>query len=54
MINRHLAIRECWVTSDEEYLNYLHERDKWKDVATLVMIRSERQIDEHLFKFRPG
>jgi predicted transposase YbfD/YdcC len=41
-----MEIRECWATSDEEYLNYLRERDKWKHVATLAMIRSERQIGE--------
>ena len=41
-----MEIRECWATSDEEYLNYLRERDKWKHVATLAMIRSERQIVE--------
>jgi predicted transposase YbfD/YdcC len=41
-----MEIRECWATSDEEYLNYLRERDKWKHVSTLAMIRSERQIDE--------
>jgi predicted transposase YbfD/YdcC len=41
-----IEIRECWATSDEEYLNYLRERDKWKNVTTLAMIRSERRIDE--------
>lgn len=41
-----LETRECWATSDEEYLNYLRERDKWKHVSTLAMIRSERHIDE--------
>ena len=41
-----IEIWECWATSDEEYLNYLRERDKWKKVSTLAMIRSERQIDE--------
>lgn len=41
-----VEIRECWATSDEEYLNYLRERDKWKNVTTLAMIRSERQIGE--------
>jgi predicted transposase YbfD/YdcC len=43
-----MEIRECWATSDEEYLDYLRERDKWKGVKTLAMIRSERQIDEQI------
>ena len=48
-----MEIRECWATSDEEYLNYLRERDKWKEVKTLAMIRSERQISEQVeVKFR--
>lgn len=41
-----LEIRECWATSEAEYLNYLRERDKWQQITTLAMIRSERQIDE--------
>lgn len=41
-----IEIRECWATSAAEYLDYLRERDKWKQVSTLAMIRSERQIDE--------
>ena len=45
--NQHgrMEIRECWATSDEEYLNYLRQREKWPAVNTLAMIRSERQID---------
>jgi predicted transposase YbfD/YdcC len=43
-----LEIRECWATSDEDYLNYLRERDKWPEVKTLALIRSERQIDEQV------
>jgi predicted transposase YbfD/YdcC len=40
-----LEIRECWATSQVDYLNYLRDRDKWSQVKTLAMIRSERQID---------
>jgi predicted transposase YbfD/YdcC len=43
-----LEIRECWATSDEDYLNYLRERDKWTEVKTLALIRSERQIGEQI------
>ncbi len=48
-----MEIRECWATSDEDYLNYLRERGKWPEVKTLAMIRSERQIGEQIeVKFR--
>jgi predicted transposase YbfD/YdcC len=48
-----MEIRECWATSDEEYLNYLHERERWPEVKTLAMIRSERRIGEQVeVKFR--
>lgn len=43
-----LEIRECWATSDEEYLNYLRERDQWREVKTLAMICSKRQIGEEV------
>jgi len=48
-----LEIRECWATSDEDYLNYLGERDKWPQVQTVAMTRSERRIGEQVeVKFR--
>jgi predicted transposase YbfD/YdcC len=48
-----LEIRECWATSDEEYLNYLRERERWPEVKTLAMIRSERRLGDQVeVKFR--
>jgi predicted transposase YbfD/YdcC len=48
-----LEIRQCWATSDEEYLNYLRERERWPEVKTLAMIRSERKMGEQVeVKFR--
>lgn len=48
-----LEIRQCWAISDEEYLNYLREREKWPEIKTLAMIRSERRIGERVeVKFR--
>lgn len=48
--NQHgrLEIRQCWATSDEEYLNYLRERERWPQVKTLAMIRSERRMGERV------
>lgn len=41
-----VEIRECWATSSKECLDYMRGRDNWKALATLAMIRSERQIGD--------
>lgn len=38
-----IEIRECWTISDADYLEYLRQHQAWKDLRTLVMIRSERR-----------
>mgnify|MGYP005859171001 CR=1 FL=1 len=38
-----LEIRQCWTTSDAEYLAYLREGEKWAGLKTLAMIVTERQ-----------
>jgi len=38
-----LEIRQCWATSDAEYLAYLREGEKWVGLKTLAMIVTERQ-----------
>ena len=41
-----MEIRECWAISAEEYLAYVRDRQNWKNLSTLAMIRSERRVGE--------
>jgi predicted transposase YbfD/YdcC len=41
-----MEIRECWAISEEDYLAYVRDRQKWKNLSTLAMIRSERRVGE--------
>jgi predicted transposase YbfD/YdcC len=43
-----MEIRECWATSNLECLDYLRGCDNWKHLATLAMIRSERQVNDQV------
>jgi predicted transposase YbfD/YdcC len=43
-----LEIRQCWTLSDWEYLDYLRHRQDWKNLHTLIMIRTERRKEEHV------
>lgn len=40
-----MEIRQCWATSDAEYLNTIRNRQKWKGLASIVMIVAERITD---------
>lgn len=39
-----IEIRECWTLSDPEFLDYLRQRETWKNLQTLVMVRAARRI----------
>jgi predicted transposase YbfD/YdcC len=39
-----IEIRECWTLSDPEFLDYLRQRDTWKNLQTIIMLRAERRI----------
>ena len=41
-----MEIRECWTTSAPDYLAYLPNRSAWPGLHTLVMIRSERRLED--------
>ncbi len=41
-----MEIRECWAISEEEYLDFLRGRERWKGVQTLARIVSERRLPE--------
>ena len=38
-----LEIRQCWATSDKDYLAYLREGSQWFELKSLAMIVTERQ-----------
>lgn len=40
-------IRQCWTTSDVEYLNTLRDPQKWQGLSSIVMIVAERITDRH-------
>jgi len=41
-----MEIRECWAISEENYLAYVGDRQNWKNLSTLAMIRSERRFND--------
>jgi predicted transposase YbfD/YdcC len=42
-----IEIRQCWTTSDPEYLNTIRDQQKWKGLKSIVMIVAERITDRH-------
>ena len=48
-----IEIRECWATSDQEYLQYIASRADWKALQSIAMVQAERRIgDEKTVKRR--
>lgn len=41
-----IEIRDCWTTSDEDYMRYVQDRDEWAALHTLVMVQTERRIGD--------
>jgi len=41
-----LEIRECWSTSDPEYLNYIGTLAEWRGLQSIAMIQAERQLGD--------
>jgi predicted transposase YbfD/YdcC len=39
-------IRECWSTSDPEYLNYIATLAEWRGLQSIAMIEAERQLGD--------
>lgn len=37
-------VRRCWAIDDEVQLQLLRQRDKWRDLQTIVMIETERTV----------
>jgi len=36
-----LEIRECWVITDQEYLDFVRRQEAWKNLRSLIRIRTE-------------
>lgn len=43
-----LETRQCWATSDPEYLAYLRNGEKWAGLKTLAMIITERRTGDKI------
>jgi len=41
-----VEIRECWSTSDPEYLNYIATLAQWRGLQSIAMVRAERQLGD--------
>ena len=41
-----IETRRCWAVSDPHLLRYVDEANEWKGLSSIVMIESERVIDE--------
>jgi len=41
-----VEIRECWSTSDPEYLNYIGTLAEWRGLQSISMIQAERQVGD--------
>jgi predicted transposase YbfD/YdcC len=39
-------VRECWSTSDPDYLSYIDSLGEWRDLQSIAMVRSERQVGD--------
>jgi predicted transposase YbfD/YdcC len=41
-----VEVRECWSTSDPEYLNYIGTLAEWQGLQSIAMIQAERQLGD--------
>jgi predicted transposase YbfD/YdcC len=41
-----IEIRECWTTSDAEYLHHIDTLAEWKGLRSIAMVQAERQLGE--------
>lgn len=47
-----LEVRECWVFSPHEYAPYFRTLDKWPSLRSVVMVISERHLNQQLTRER--
>lgn len=40
-----IETRECWVTSDPEYIDYVDPEDSWQKLRSLAIVKATRVID---------
>lgn len=41
-----IEIRDCWVISDPDILNYLRNREKWPGLGSIAAVMAERRVGE--------
>jgi len=51
-VNKHgrLEIRQCWTISEEEYLQYLPDHHKWRNLRTIIKVEYERREGQKIKK----
>jgi predicted transposase YbfD/YdcC len=50
-----IEVRECWTTSDPDYLSYINEQlSEWPGLSSLAMVKSQRTVigEETTIKYR--
>lgn len=50
-----IEVRECWATSDPDYLSYINEQlSEWPGLSSLAMVKSQRTVigEETTIKYR--
>ena len=40
-----IEIRRCWAVSEPDYLDYINDGGRWKNLASIAMVESERRVD---------
>lgn len=43
-----IEIRQCWTLADPDFLDFLSQRTAWPNLQTVVMIRAERRLGQHI------
>jgi predicted transposase YbfD/YdcC len=41
-----IEVRECWTTSDPEYLQYIGSLADWKGLQSIALVQAERRVGE--------
>jgi predicted transposase YbfD/YdcC len=47
-----IEIRQCWTITEQDYIEYLPDYQKWRALRTIVMVDTERRVGEQIEKER--
>ena len=40
-----IEMRKCWAISERDYVDYVNEGGRWKNLSSVAMVESERRVD---------